>query len=159
MKFSLATIAAFASAVAAATLPSSFTLVADGGSTVVTDGQYLYVGGDVTNKTEIAIFNATPDTGAVSFTRKGAVPTAFQNLYVVEKTVLPVEFTVPHSGNTPEGASTLDFGRNDDGYFTHAGKDYFAIEGYGDAKVKTVYWYGAHSSTYKAVNLWVKEFN
>lgn len=39
MKFSLATIAAFASAVAAATLPSSFTLVADGGSTVVTDGR------------------------------------------------------------------------------------------------------------------------
>lgn len=39
MKFSLATIAAFASAAVAATLPKSFTLVADGGSTVVTDGR------------------------------------------------------------------------------------------------------------------------
>jgi hypothetical protein len=39
MKFSLATIAAFASAVSAATLPSAFTLVADGGYTVLTDGR------------------------------------------------------------------------------------------------------------------------
>lgn len=38
MKFSLATIAAFAGAVAAAKLPSAFTLVADGGDTVLTDG-------------------------------------------------------------------------------------------------------------------------
>ena len=42
MKFSLATIAAFASAVTAATLPKSFTLVADGGSTLVTDGR-MYI--------------------------------------------------------------------------------------------------------------------
>jgi hypothetical protein len=38
MKFSLAAIAGFASAVAAAKLPAAFTLVADGGKTVLTDG-------------------------------------------------------------------------------------------------------------------------
>lgn len=39
MKFSIAAIAGFASAVAAAKLPSAFTLVADGGKTVLTDGR------------------------------------------------------------------------------------------------------------------------
>ncbi|KAL4759285.1 uncharacterized protein BDW70DRAFT_84500 [Aspergillus foveolatus] len=157
MKFSLAAAAAFVSAVTAATLPSAFTLVADGGSTVLTDGEYLYVGGNTTTN-EIAIFHSTPDTGAVSFTSKSSTPTGFQNLYVVEKTVLPVGLTRPHSGALPEGASMLDFGVNEEGYFTHADKDYFAIEGYGDNPQKTIYWYGAHSSTYRAVNLWVKEF-
>ncbi|KAL4928968.1 uncharacterized protein BDV17DRAFT_262448 [Aspergillus undulatus] len=156
MKF-FATVAAFASAAAAATLPSAFTLVGDGGQTVLTDGQYLYVGGNTTSN-EVAIFHATPDTGAVSFTSQNGVPTAFQSLYIVEKTVSPVGLTIPHSGATPEGASTTDFGVNEEGYFTHAGKDYFAVEGYGSNPQKTIYWYGAHSSTYRAENLWVKEF-
>lgn len=119
--------------------------------------EYLYVNGNTTTN-EVAIFHSAPDTGRVSFTSKSAVPTAFQSLYVVENSVVPVGLTVPHSGATPEGASTLDFGVNDDGYFTHAGKDYFAIDGYGSVKQKTVYWYGSHNSVYKAVNLWVKEF-
>jgi hypothetical protein len=194
MKFSLATIAAFASAVSAATLPSAFTLVADGGYTVLTDGrkyseflytmqepsnitsEYLYVNGNSTSN-EIAIcknplipqppihthpnkntVHSTPDTGAVSFTSKNAVPTGWQNLYVVEKDVLPVGLTRPHSGAVPEGASINDFGVTDDGYFGHAGKDYFAIDGYGSNPQKTIYWYGSHNSEYKAVNLWVKEF-
>ncbi|KAL3440744.1 hypothetical protein BJX65DRAFT_18645 [Aspergillus insuetus] len=157
MKFSLAIIAAFASAVSAATLPSAFTLVADGGYTVLTDGQYLYVNGNATSN-EIAIFHSTPDTGAVSFTSKNAVPTGWQSLYVVEKDVLPVGLTRPHSGAVPEGASINDFGVTDDGYFDHAGKDYFAVDGYGSNPQKTIYWYGSHNSEYKAVNLWVKEF-
>ncbi|KAL4864734.1 hypothetical protein BDV12DRAFT_175711 [Aspergillus spectabilis] len=157
MKFSLASVAAFVSAVTAASLPPAFTLVADGGYTVLTDGQYLYVGGNTTTN-EIAIFHSTPDTGAVSFTSQDAVPTGWQNIFVVEKTVLPVELTRPHSGAIPQGASTLDFGVNDEGYFTHAGKDYFAVDGHGSNPQKTIYWYGSHSSTYRAVNLWVKEF-
>ncbi|KAE8149871.1 hypothetical protein BDV25DRAFT_120382 [Aspergillus avenaceus] len=158
MKFSLAAVAGFLSAVSAASLPSAFTLVAEGGLTVLTDGQYLYYGSDTDDKREIAIFHATPDTGSVSFTSKKATnPNSWQNLYVVEKDTAPVSMTVPHSGNVPEGASTLDFGVNDDGYFTHAGNAYFAVEGYGDNPVKTVYWYGRHSSTYRSSNLWVKE--
>lgn len=38
MKFSIAAIAGFATAISAASLPKAFTLVADGGSTVLTDG-------------------------------------------------------------------------------------------------------------------------
>ncbi|KAL2822785.1 hypothetical protein BDW59DRAFT_149167 [Aspergillus cavernicola] len=157
MKFSLATVAAFVSAVTAATLPSAFTLVADGGYTVLTDGEYLYVGGNTTTN-EIAIFHATPDTGLVSFTSQDSTPTGFHNLFVVEKSVLPVELTRPHSGATPNGASTVDFGVNDDGYFTHAGKDYFAVDGYGSNPQKTIYWYGSHNSVYRSLPLWVKEF-
>lgn len=41
MKFSLAALAGFASAISAASLPSAFTLVADGGLTVQTDGGML----------------------------------------------------------------------------------------------------------------------
>ncbi|KAL4795133.1 hypothetical protein BDV19DRAFT_389536 [Aspergillus venezuelensis] len=156
MKF-FATVAAFASAAAAASLPSAFTLVGDGGQTVLTDGQYLYVGGNTTTN-EIAIFHSTPDTGAVSFTSQNGVPTAFQNIYVIPNTVSPVSMTIPHSGATPEGASMTNFGVNDDGYFTHDNKAYFAVEGYGSNPQKTIYWYEAHSSTYRAENLWVKEF-
>ncbi|KAL4804406.1 hypothetical protein BDV18DRAFT_143113 [Aspergillus unguis] len=158
MKFSLAAAAAFVSAVTAASLPSSFTLVADGGKTVLTDGEYLYVGGDAVNGKEVAIFSATPDTGAVSFTSENATATGFQNIYVIEKQVSPVGMTRPHSGQVPDGASTSDFGVNDDGYFTHAGNAYFAIDGYGDVAQKEVYWYGAHNSEYMNVNLYVKEF-
>lgn len=39
MKFSIAAVAAFVSAVVAADLPAAFTLVADGGRTVLTDGR------------------------------------------------------------------------------------------------------------------------
>lgn len=41
MKFSIAAIAGLASAAAAASLPAAFTLVADGGRTVLTDGGKL----------------------------------------------------------------------------------------------------------------------
>ncbi|KAI9375166.1 hypothetical protein BJX61DRAFT_191973 [Aspergillus egyptiacus] len=157
MKFSLASIAAFVSAVTAASLPPAFTLVAEGGSTVLTDGQYLYVNGNTTSQ-EIAIFRSNGDTGMVTFTSKDSTPTGFQNVFVVENTVLPVELTRPHSGAVPEGASMSDFGMTDDGYFTHADKDWFAVDGYGSNPQKTIYWYGAHSSTYRAMPLWVKEF-
>jgi hypothetical protein len=39
MKFSIAAITGFVSAISAATLPSAFTLVAEGGKTVLTDGR------------------------------------------------------------------------------------------------------------------------
>ncbi|KAF5866711.1 hypothetical protein ETB97_009868 [Aspergillus alliaceus] len=162
MKFSIAAAAAAAgllSAVSAASLPAAFTLVAEGGSTVLTDGEYLYYGGNGTDANhKIAIFHATPDTGAVSYTAEDQTPTGWQNLYVVEKDTAPVGLTRPHSGAVPEGASTVDFSVNDKGLFAHGGNAYFAVEGYGDNPVKTVYWYGRHSSTYRAADLYVKEF-
>ncbi|KAL2870350.1 uncharacterized protein BJX67DRAFT_280910 [Aspergillus lucknowensis] len=157
MKISLAAVAAFVSAVTAATLPPAFTLVADGGYTVLTDGEYLYINGNATTN-EIALFHSSPSTGAVTFTSRNSTPTGWQNLYVVEKDVLPVGLTRPHSGAVPEGASINDFGTNEAGYFTHAGKDYFAVDGYSSNPQKTIYWYGRHNSVYRGVNLWVKEF-
>lgn len=49
------------------------------------------------------------------------------------------------------------FGVNDDGYFTHDGKAWFAVDGYTESQAKEIYWYGAHNADYKGVNLWVKE--
>ncbi|OGM41716.1 hypothetical protein ABOM_009894 [Aspergillus bombycis] len=158
MKFSVAAVAGLFSAVSAASLPAAFTLVAEGGLTVLTDGQYLYYGGNGTDASkDIAIFHATPDTGAVSYTAKDSTPTGWQNLYVVEKDTAPVGLTRPHSGAVPEGASTIDFSVDEKGLFAHGGNAYFAVEGYGDNPVKTVYWYGRHSSTYRAADLYVKE--
>ncbi|RMJ21956.1 hypothetical protein PHISP_07170 [Aspergillus sp. HF37] len=163
MKFTAA-IATFLGAVSAAaapaasTLPEAFTLVADGGYTVMTDGYNLFYGNGSSNDAdkEIAILRAGTN-GAISFLAKDAVPTAFQNLYVVEDTVLPVRMTVPHSAAMPDGGDLNGFGVNDDGYLTHDGKAWFAVDGYGDNPVKKVYWYGSHNSVYRAANLWVKE--
>ncbi|RAL07039.1 uncharacterized protein BO97DRAFT_409294 [Aspergillus homomorphus CBS 101889] len=157
MKFTIATIAALASALTAtaASLPERFTLVADDNSAVLTDGQYLYVG-NATSDNQVPVILTSNSAGALTYLADGAVPTAFQNLYIVEKTVLPVEFTVPHSGNMPEGASMTGFGVNDDGELTHGDNAYFAIDGYGEAEQKTVFWYGAHSSEYAIASLKVK---
>jgi hypothetical protein len=58
----------------------------------------------------------------------------------------------------PEGASTTGFGVNDDGYFTHNGNAWFAIDGYDDGKAaKEIFWYGAHNAEFGGINLWVKE--
>lgn len=49
MKFSLATITAFVGAISAANLPDAFTLVAEGGNTLLTDGQNAYIGANTTD--------------------------------------------------------------------------------------------------------------
>lgn len=94
----------------------------------------------------------------ITFTAKGETPTGWQNLYIVEDTVLPVGLTRPHSGATPEGANITGFGVNEKGYLTQGGRDWFSIDGYGDKEAKEIYWYGAHNAEYAAVNLYVKEF-
>lgn len=102
--------------------------------------------------------SGTNATSGLSFTSKSSTPTGFQSLYIVENSVSPVALTRPHSANMPEGASTTGFSSNDQGYLTHNGKNYFGVEGYGDNPKKTVNWVGAHSSTMRVSNLWVKEF-
>ncbi|KAJ5469319.1 hypothetical protein N7539_008937 [Penicillium diatomitis] len=157
MKFTLAAVAAFASTALAASLPEAFTLVAEGGKTVVTDGQNLFVGTDSTAN-EVLILRGNAQDTPLTFTSKNSTPTGFQNLWVVEDDTLPVGLTIPHSAAYPEGASETGFGVNDDGLFTHDGNAYFAVDGYasGDQPLK-VYWYGRHSSEYKGMNLTVKE--
>ncbi|RAK81531.1 uncharacterized protein BO72DRAFT_524454 [Aspergillus fijiensis CBS 313.89] len=157
MKFSIATVAALASAITAtaASLPERFTLVADDNSAVLTDGQYLYIG-NATSDDQVPVVLTSNSAGALTYLADGAVPTAFQNLYIVENSVAAVQFTVPHSGNMPEGANMTGFAVNEDGQLTHGDKAWFAVDGYGDVEEKTVYWYGAHSSEYIAAYLKVK---
>ncbi|KAJ5979623.1 hypothetical protein N7481_006921 [Penicillium waksmanii] len=156
MKFSLAAIAGFASAVAAAKLPAAFTLVADGGNTVLTDGEHLWIGTNTTTH-EIAILRSGAN-GAVSFTSQNGVPTAFQSLYIVENSVSEIGLTRPHSGATPKDVTTIGFDQTAKGYFARKGDAWFAIDGYGENKAKEIFWYGAHNAEYAGANLWVKKF-
>ncbi|CAI7649924.1 unnamed protein product [Penicillium discolor] len=156
MKFSLATITAFAGAISAASLPKAFTLVAEGGKTVLTDGQNAYINANTTDH-EILILRGGSPNGLVSYTAKNGVPTAFQNLYIVENSVSPLGLTLPHSGAVPEGGNTTGFGVNEQGLFTHGGKAWFAIDGYGDNEVKELFWYAAHNAEYRSEKLYVKE--
>lgn len=95
--------------------------------------------------------------GLVSYTAQNGVPTAFQNLYIVEDSVSPLGLTLPHSGAVPEGGNTTGFGVNEQGLFTHGGKAWFAIDGYGDNEVKEIFWYAAHNAEYRSEKLYVKE--
>ncbi|KAJ5960674.1 uncharacterized protein N7479_007824 [Penicillium vulpinum] len=156
MKFSLAAITTFIGAISATSLPNAFTLVAEGGKTVLTDGQNMYIGRNTTNY-EILILRGGSPNGLVSYTAKNAVPTGFQNLYIVEDSVSPVGLTLPHSGAVPEGGNVTGFGVNDQGLFTQGDRDWFSVEGYGDNPVKEIYWYGAHNSVYRGEKLYVKE--
>ncbi|KAJ5949873.1 hypothetical protein N7454_001457 [Penicillium verhagenii] len=154
MKFSIAAITGLAGAVTA-TLPAAFTLVAEGGKTVLTDGQNLWIGGNTTTQ-EIAILRSS-NNGDVSFTSKSETPTGFQTLYMIPNDVEPIAFTVPHSGAMPQGANMTGFGANAKGLFTHGGKAWFAVDGYGDQEAKEIFWYGAHNAEYEGANLYVKE--
>ncbi|KAJ5219633.1 hypothetical protein N7468_008837 [Penicillium chermesinum] len=157
MKFTIAALAGLASAINAASLPASFSLVAPGGKTVQTDGTNLYINANVTEQ-QVAVLKSQGEQGYVIYTAEGSVPTAFQNVYIVPDEVSPVGLTVPHSGATPEGAIITNFGVNDDGYFTNDGKAWFAIDGPDDGSLKKIYWYGAHNGEYGSLPLWVKEF-
>ncbi|OOG00286.1 hypothetical protein ASPCADRAFT_502638 [Aspergillus carbonarius ITEM 5010] len=156
MKFSLVALAGLASAVSAASLPARFSLVADDNSPVLTNGQYVYIGNDTSKPTQKLILTSGTN-GALTYLAKGAVPTAWQNLYIIEDTVTAISFTVPHSADVPAHANTTGFGVNDQGLLTHGGKAWFAIDGYGDVPAKEVNWYGAHNSEYMAANLKVVE--
>ncbi|GKZ23235.1 hypothetical protein AbraIFM66951_001263 [Aspergillus brasiliensis] len=156
MKFSIVALAGLASAVSAASLPARFTLVGDDNTPVVTDGQNVYLGKDSSKDTSKLILSSGSN-GALTYLADGAVPTAWQNLYIIEDSVSPIAFTIPHSGAVPEHANTTGFGVNDEGLLTQGGRAWFAVDGYGDVPSKEVYWYGAHSSEYMAANLKVQE--
>lgn len=176
MKFSLAAITGFVGAISAASLPNAFTLVGDGGKTVLTDGQGAFVGANTTthdilirrlsslpSSIFLELSNVSPTVrggspnGLVSYTAKNGVPTAFQNLFIVEDSASPIGLTVPHSGAVPEGGNITGFGVNEKGLLTHGGKDWFAVYGYGDNPVKQIFWSGAHQAELRVENLYVKE--
>ncbi|CAK44932.1 hypothetical protein CBS115989_6979 [Aspergillus niger] len=156
MKFSIVALAGLVSAVSAASLPARFSLIADDNTPVLTDGEFAYIGKDSSKKTSKLILSSGAN-GALTYLAKGAVPTAWQNLYIIENSVSPISFTTPHSGSVPKNANTTGFGVDEQGYLTQGGRAWFAVDGYGDVPSKEVYWYGAHSSEYKAANLKVQE--
>lgn len=91
----------------------------------------------------------------MSYTAKGQTATGWQNLYAIQNADKPVAFTSPHSGATPEGASTNGFGVNDQGQFTFNGKAAFGVEGQDGAQ--KVYFLGAGNGQYQQAPLTVKE--
>jgi len=157
MKFSVAAVAAFASAALAA-LPSSwpkFSLRAEGGAFVVTDGQYLYTGGSETD----AILHLTADDSDLSslyltYTAANATPTAFQFLYVVQEDVQPVGLTLPHSAELPTGANMTGFSVRDDGVLLQGGEPWFASNGSASSQIM---WLGLGHSRYQQLLLYVAE--
>ncbi|KAL1856233.1 hypothetical protein Plec18167_006544 [Paecilomyces lecythidis] len=156
MKLSLA-LAGLISAVSAASLPSAFTLVAEGGYTVLTDGSNAFLGSDSANY-EILILNSAPN-GAVSFTSKNQSPTGWQNLYVVEQGSQPVGLTSPHSGAVPQGATINGFGVDDNGYFTQNNKSAFSVLQTDQGPTKKLFWEGEYNATFFPSDLYVKPLN
>ncbi|KAI9041424.1 uncharacterized protein KD926_006820 [Aspergillus affinis] len=152
MKFSIAAVSAFVAASLAASLPEAFTLVAEGGKTVLTDGSNALIGADA-NKNEILILHGGEGGGA-TYTREGSPPTAWQNLYVVDNAIKPIALTIPHSGATPENANLTGFGQTEDGYFTFGGKQLFGVSPQSPEKVAYI---GLGKSNYEVTPLWVKE--
>ncbi|RHZ63412.1 uncharacterized protein CDV56_101801 [Aspergillus thermomutatus] len=154
MKFSVAAASSFIAATVAATLPEAFTLVAEGGYTVLTDGTNAFIGADATTHPILLLRPAS--NGMVSYTAQDQTPTGWQNLYVVQDTNEPIALTVPHSGATPAGANLTGFGVNDEGYFTVGGETLFGV--LADAgESKEVYWVGGEDGQFQNAPLWVKE--
>ncbi|KAE8368001.1 hypothetical protein BDV27DRAFT_123092 [Aspergillus caelatus] len=153
MKFTLAAASTFFTAALAATLPKSFTLVADGGNTVLTDNTHAIV--DFTQANTLKILRLNSQDGAtITFTQEGAPPTAWQNLFAIEGKSEPLGLTTPHSGATPTGAVLNAWGITEDGYLTFQGQNSFGLS----ADKKQVYFLGNDSSIPK-VTLWVKNLN
>ncbi|KAL2217352.1 hypothetical protein M432DRAFT_617619 [Thermoascus aurantiacus ATCC 26904] len=153
MKFTAGILAAFVAAARAAVLPDAFTLVADGGYTVLTDGTNAFIGAD-SNTHPILILKKNGDM--LTYTAQGQPPTAFQNLYVIQNDVQPIALTVPHSGAAPQGANFTGFGVNDDGYFTFNGAPAFATDPAATG-AKEIFYAGLPNSKYQQTMLWVKE--
>ncbi|KAF7587683.1 hypothetical protein BBP40_006868 [Aspergillus hancockii] len=150
MKFTFAA-SSFIAAALAASLPESFTLVADGGNTVLTDGTHAIVDASQASTLEILRLQSG-GSGAITYTRQGSPPTAWQNLYVIKDDTQPIALTIPHSGNTPDGAELTGFSVTEDGYLTFNGETSFGLS----AENKEIYYLGKDSETPK-VSLWVKE--
>ncbi|GMF68223.1 unnamed protein product [Aspergillus oryzae] len=134
MKFTLAAASTFITAALAATLPKSFTLVADGGNTVLTD-------------------NSIEDGKTITFTQQQAVnPNSWQNLYAIAGKSKPLGLTIPHSGATPDGAVLNGWGITDDGYLTFNGENNFGL-----SEDKHQIYFLGEDATVPKVTLWVKE--
>ncbi|BCR91178.1 uncharacterized protein ACHE_70021A [Aspergillus chevalieri] len=155
MKLSIAAVSSFIAAAVAASLPESFTLVADGGKTVLTDGSNAFIGGSTDDK-KILVLRGGSGGSQVTYTADDQTPTGWQNLYAITNANKPIALTVPHSGATPEGANINGWGVNDDGYFTFNGKQAFAVQS--DDGAQKIYYLGAGEGQFQKTPLYVKKY-
>ncbi|KAF9890564.1 hypothetical protein FE257_005695 [Aspergillus nanangensis] len=154
MKLSLAAASSFVAASVAASLPEAFTLVAQGGHTVLTDGTNAVISHNVSDTLPILILHGA--NGGATYTRQGSPPTAWQNLYVIAGADKPIGLTIPHSGALPDNAKTSGFAMTDDGWLTFEGEQAFAPTTEVDEHQNIVY-LGANNGGYQQAPIWVKE--
>ncbi|KAE8330528.1 hypothetical protein BDV39DRAFT_201934 [Aspergillus sergii] len=152
MKFTLAAASTFITAALAATLPKSFTLVADGGNTVLTDNTNAIV--DASQASTLEILRLKSEDGkTITFTQQKAVnPNSWQSLYAIAGKSEPLGLTIPHSGATPDGAVLNGWGITDDGYLTFNGLNNFGL-----SEDKHQIYFLGEGATVPKVTLWVKE--
>ncbi|KAE8338712.1 hypothetical protein BDV24DRAFT_137541 [Aspergillus arachidicola] len=151
MKFTLAAASTFITAALAATLPKSFTLVADGGNTVLTDNTNAIV--DASQATTLEILRLKSEDGkTITFTQQALPPTSWQNLYAIAGKSEPLGLTTPHSAAIPDGAVLNGWGITDDGYLTFNGQNNFGL-----SEDKHQIYFLGEDATVPKVTLWVKE--
>ncbi|GLA60843.1 hypothetical protein AtubIFM54640_001341 [Aspergillus tubingensis] len=137
---SLATTLTSLIATVSASLPSTYTLVADGGWTVVTDG---IKGGS----------NNTMITGHKQYD----TTTGTQHLYVKEDETAPIALTEPN-GAAPAGASVTGFDVDEGNYLLLDGLEAWGVEP-SEGQIRRIYWLGGEDvrEDSKGIGLWVKE--
>ncbi|GAQ43984.1 hypothetical protein AKAW_10692 [Aspergillus niger] len=177
---SLATTLTSLIATVSASLPSTYTLVADGGWTVVTDGTHLYIGtGDIKHypiliRTPLPSPSPTPQShtnpNPTNNTVKGGsnntmitghkqydTTTGTQHLYVKEDETAPIALTEPN-GAAPAGASVTGFDVDEGNYLLLDGLEAWGVEP-SEGQIRRIYWLGGEDvrEDSKGIGLWVKE--
>ncbi|RAL07334.1 uncharacterized protein BO97DRAFT_418626 [Aspergillus homomorphus CBS 101889] len=180
MKYSIATlVSVLAAGAAALPFPSAYTLVADGGWTVVTNGTHAFIGtGDINNypilirKPQLTPYKphhppqhplTTPadtvkggnNNGKITGTAQHRASGGVQHLYVMQSTDAPVTLTSPDS-DAPTGAVVSGFGIDDQNYLTVNGKSSFGVDP-NSGQIKEIYHLAGSGSQYQPISLWVKE--
>ncbi|RAH41032.1 uncharacterized protein BO95DRAFT_485768 [Aspergillus brunneoviolaceus CBS 621.78] len=158
MKYSIvAVVPALAASAAALPFPSAYTLVADGGWTVVTDGAHAFIGtGDIDNY-PVLILKGGNNNSKITGAAQHRSSTGVQNLYVMGSTDAPVTLTSPDA-DAPSGAVVAGFGVDNQNYLTVNGKSSaFGVDP-NSGQIREIYHLGKGSdSQYQPISLWVKE--
>ncbi|PYI03979.1 hypothetical protein BO78DRAFT_186810 [Aspergillus sclerotiicarbonarius CBS 121057] len=154
--FSLTALSSLVAAtVSAAPFPSAYTLVADGGWTVVTDGTNAYIGtGDIANY-PILILKGGDDNSMITGTEQHKSSAGVQHLYVMQDGNTPVALTDPNAGG-PAGAVLTGFGIDDQNYLTVDGQNSFGVDP-SEGQIRKIYHLDGSGDQYQQISLWVKE--
>ncbi|BCS12084.1 hypothetical protein ALUC_50130A [Aspergillus luchuensis] len=157
--FSLATTLTSLIATVSASLPSTYTLVADGGWTVVTDGTHLYIGtGDIKHYPILILKGGSNDT-MITGHKQYDTTTGTQHLYVKKGETAPIALTEPN-GAAPAGASVTGFDVDEGDYLLLDGVEAWGVEP-NEGQIRRIYWLGEEEDNvgdeYKGIGLWVKE--